>query len=513
MKGAAAREPGDQDVIEKQPVPAPAPLTGIPHDPRNATSKRRSFLALMLAGAALAVDYTMAMMSIQTLYYALQGPDHLYGLTFGSYDLTGMLLAPVFGFWSDKTGWFKIPFQTGAVVNMAGNLIYAFAYLANGWYMMLIGRLIGGIGLATLGLGSGYIAKTTTLERRQMSLMYYRVSQSIARMAGPFVGYIFLGLPNVNQSSSTALKVFNWYSIPGWMAAAVVAIFAVLFWFLFEDPSEENEHLVVAAPDPNAAPPSPARIARFRSFAGQWLTLTVVTMLIQFAVYSNLFALFAGQYHAVQSQSDQWKVFIGVAVGAASGALIYRRGIRSFPALFNERVLTVAAAWAMFIVNMLFIPWGGSTQIPQEAIYYAGSGIMGGAVVISSASIETVFSKKITQYLDVVGHDQVARWLGFFYMATAAGRFVGPLIVGAVTRIATPQDQTFYCPAPGWTEASDGPVCLNATEACAITGSAYYVFGCILYNAIPFYATMAGIQVLVTLGFHWVTWHHWSYLD
>jgi len=60
------------------------------------------------------------------------------------------------------------------------------------------------------GLGSSYIAATTTLEARQVALMKYRVSQSMGRMFGPFIGYIFLGLPEVNGTSSTALKVFNW---------------------------------------------------------------------------------------------------------------------------------------------------------------------------------------------------------------------------------------------------------------------------------------------------------------
>lgn len=133
------------------------------------------------------------MMSIQAFYYSLQGPQHLYGLTFGAYDLTGMLVAPFFGWWSDSTKKFKNQFLTGGMVNVVGNLIYAFSFLAGKWYMMLIARLVAGIGEATLGLGSSYIASTTTLEGRQVALMKYRVSQSMARMFGPFIGYIFLG--------------------------------------------------------------------------------------------------------------------------------------------------------------------------------------------------------------------------------------------------------------------------------------------------------------------------------
>lgn len=92
----------------------------------------------------------------------------------------------------------------GAVVNGIGNLIYAFTVLADGWWIMLLGRrvcwfvcarigqagsllerdcqnaaalgppllssrrLVAGVGAATLGIGSSYITQTTTSERRQV---------------------------------------------------------------------------------------------------------------------------------------------------------------------------------------------------------------------------------------------------------------------------------------------------------------------------------------------------------
>lgn len=54
--------------------------------------------------------------------------------------------------------------------------------------MMLIARLVAGIGAATLGLGSSYLTKTTTLEGRQVKLGRYRMLQNVARMVGPNVG-------------------------------------------------------------------------------------------------------------------------------------------------------------------------------------------------------------------------------------------------------------------------------------------------------------------------------------
>lgn len=41
---------------------------------------------------------------------------------------------------------------------------------------------------------------------------------------------------------------------------------------------------------------------------------------------------------------------------------------------------------------------------------------------------------------DIV-QDKVGWWLGVYFMALSAGRFVGPLVIGAVTRMATPDGE------------------------------------------------------------------------
>jgi len=458
----------------------------------------------------MAIDFTMSMMSIQAFYYSIRGPQRLYGLTFGAYDLTSVLMAPIFGYWSDRTKTFKVQFATGGWVNFAGNLIYAFTFLAGEWYVMLIARLVAGIGGATLGLGSSYIAQTTTLEARQVKLMQYRVSQSMARMLGPFVGYIFLGLPFVNSNSSTALKVFNWYTMPGWFAAFVVGCITVIFYFVFTDPSKQNEHLV-EHPPVNKADIDPRRLTKFRTVIGLWLTLIVFASFIQFAYYSNLFALFAGQYHAISTQTDQWKVFVAVGVGAATAAIIYRQGIRRLPVIFDERVLSALSAWIMFIALMLVIPWHGATSVSSEVTFYASSGLFGASVVIASSSVETFFSKKITQYHDITG-GHVGKLLGAFYMASSLGRFAGPLVAGAVTQIATPQGVVFFCPGGGQVDSNGSPTC-SSPDACAITADNYYVNGCVLYHAIPFYSALAGAQFVLCLAIHGITYVHWRYDD
>lgn len=487
-----------------------------PMNKKNARSKMLSYWAIVIIGFALAIDYTMCMMSIQPLYYVVQGQQNLYGLVYGSYDLGALILVPFFGFWVDRTGKFKLQMMTGGVLNALGNLLYAFTLLISSWWPMLVGRLIAGMGSATLGIGSGYIAVTSTLQGRQATLATYRISQNIARVIGPFVGYLFLGFPNVDASSSTALKIFNWYSIPGWFAFGIVAILTVLFMVVFVNPTEENQHLVKQeSPQSAHKTSSEDRLETFKKFQIWWLLLTFSSMFCITAQFSNVFGVFAGQYHGVQTQEDQWKTFIGTGIGAITGGLFYRKFIRVFPNLLNERLVLLVTNWLFFATAMMFIPWHGETYVPHTALFYAATGILAFGLVINATCLETVFSKKVTQYEFVIGFDNIVKNMSFYFMAMSAGRFAGPLVMGAVTQIATPSGNTFYCPVEqfvdGQVQCFDAPGSDTCSTCCAITGDYYYTEGCILKNSIVMYPILAGIQVVVNVLFHYVTWINWHY--
>lgn len=501
----------------KIPVDNDPLLTGIPNSAENRKSKRNSWNALLISGFALAIDFTAAMMSIQTFYYVLNGPKRLYGLTFGSYDLTALLAAPCLGFMSDRFHIYKVLFMMCFLFNGAGNLIYAFSYLGDAWYMMLIARLVAGIGAAALSLGSSYIASTTTMEQRQMRLVSYRVSQTLARMFGPWIGYLFLGLPSVNSSSSTTLKVFNWYTIPGWVAVFIIVLVIGIVAFLFVDPSNENEHYVrenLAKKDEAMEKEKKGESDRRRTFqylVAIWLFIAFASVFLQFGYYSNLFALFAGQYHDITDQVGQWKVFIGIGAGAVFGSVLYRTGVKAMPKIFDERIIVIVSSWLMMVVYLLVIPYGGATSVPPDGTFYASTAIFGIAIVLFFPSLEAFFSKKISQYQDVVG-ENIGKLLGIYYMAVSGGRFAGPLVIGAVTFIATPSGQVNYC-ANGESIGSDGsPICDGDTStSCAIFPDVYYVEGCVLKHAIPVYSAFAGVAGLLAILIMIIVKRHWSY--
>jgi hypothetical protein len=60
-------------------------------------------------------------------------------------------------------------------------------------------------------VGAVYISETTTMQQRTLHLAKYRITQSVARMLGPFVAYLTLFIePIPSENADTVQKLFNW---------------------------------------------------------------------------------------------------------------------------------------------------------------------------------------------------------------------------------------------------------------------------------------------------------------
>jgi hypothetical protein len=194
----------------------------------------------------------------------LQGPERLYGLVFGASDLAAAATAPLFGLWMDNSGGgsgtprYRAPLLSGAACSAAGNALYACAFASGRWETMLAGRLVAGLSAGAVGASAGYVGVTISLAHRHHILEQHHSAQSAARLAGPLLSLLFLLLPEPSAASSAALKLFNWYTSAGWLAAALILPAAAAFAWVFEDPSAANGHLVAhaaAAADARAPPP------------------------------------------------------------------------------------------------------------------------------------------------------------------------------------------------------------------------------------------------------------------
>eukprot|EP00963_Diacronema_lutheri_P006225 scaffold526_cov494-Pavlova_lutheri.AAC.1 len=325
----------------------------------------------------------------------------------------------------------------------------------------------------------------TTMEQRTARLGSYRVSQSLARQLGPMVGYIFIGLPALNQEggNSTAREVFNWYTMPGWFTFIAVVVILAFFCFMFVNPSEENGHVVPKKMGKEMS----KEVYTFFSF---YLPLHFGIGLAVWAFSSNLFGLGAGQFHIVSDQVDNWRVFVGFGAGALGGAFIYKKFTVSQRVPHIERYLVALAPCFILCSWLLTISYKGETDVPPAGLFYASTAVMGIGISTYYASSETFFSKKLTQY-----HCEgtIAKFIGLYAIVSAGSRFAGPLIAGGVTRIADSQGN------------------VNTPDCNFTNGDQYVTDGCVLYNNILFFSAMAGFTFLLIVCLAFVLLRFGSY--
>lgn len=123
------------------------------------------------------------------------------GIVIAVYSLIQFLFNPVFGSLSDKYGRRKIILIT-LFTNASGYLLFAFA---DSYLILLISRIICGIGGSSIGVAQAYIADVTTKEERSKGMGLIGVAFGLGFVFGPMLGGTIshFGYDMVGYSSAT----------------------------------------------------------------------------------------------------------------------------------------------------------------------------------------------------------------------------------------------------------------------------------------------------------------------
>jgi MFS family permease len=123
--------------------------------------KEKYIVALSVVGLVDAISYMVVAPSIVFYVLELGGTKEQYGVILSAFSFASFCAKPFLGNWCDRIG-FKIPYIFSLSIAASGGLVYLLASLAHGNVavaMVLIGRLLGGVGAASSALGFAYLAK------------------------------------------------------------------------------------------------------------------------------------------------------------------------------------------------------------------------------------------------------------------------------------------------------------------------------------------------------------------
>jgi MFS transporter, DHA1 family, tetracycline resistance protein len=178
------------------------------------------------------------------------------GFAIAIYSLFQFFFNPIFGSLSDKYGRRPIIIFT-LFLNALGYLIFAFTHT---YYLLLLSRIVAGIGGSSIGVAQAYIADVTTKENRARGMGIIGAAFGLGFVFGPLMGgflasygYMVTGLAaagfsflaflstlfflpetNFNRGSKSNMtrKVFDIQAVKALFSNKVQAIIVILFFTL-----------------------------------------------------------------------------------------------------------------------------------------------------------------------------------------------------------------------------------------------------------------------------------------
>ncbi|KAF9783442.1 MFS general substrate transporter [Thelephora terrestris] len=200
--------------------------------------KTTSLAVVLMTNALMQVHLSLFFIIVpSSSVYAqrLGGGETFSGLVIGiPTAISAVTLLPLLK--CDKGG-YKIPINLCCFASIVGSLCYALAHKANFLYLILIGRMIMGVSFTFFMYAKKYCSdpRIVGIRRRTTLAAYLVVGQGIGLSLGPFLGG---ALYKIGFGPNGDRLVFNGFTSPGWLMAAVWLLFWGFVTLFFEDVQE-----------------------------------------------------------------------------------------------------------------------------------------------------------------------------------------------------------------------------------------------------------------------------------
>ncbi|KAJ4954928.1 hypothetical protein NE237_011711 [Protea cynaroides] len=154
------------------------------------------------------------------------------GVVIGSMAVAQVFSSVYFSAWSNKS-YFR-PLIFSSIVLCAGNILYALAYDLDSLAVLLIGRLLCGLGSAR-AVNRRYISDCVPLKIRMQASAGFVSASALGMACGP-------ALAGLLQTNFKIYRLtFNEDTLPGWVMALAWFIYLIWLRISFREPARETE--------------------------------------------------------------------------------------------------------------------------------------------------------------------------------------------------------------------------------------------------------------------------------
>ena len=330
----------------------------------------------------------------------LGAANYQVGLIAMSFPIMNFLFAPFWGSLSDRFGRRPIILVSVLITGLAYLL---FSQTVNLW-LLLLSRILSGIGSANLSVAQAYIADITPPQERAKSMGLIGAAFGLGFIIGPTVGGYMKSISSTGQ--------VDWV---GYLAAGLCLINLVMAYFLLPESLKEKQKNVRF----NFRVIS-GIVAELRKPTIRELLLINFIFITAFMIMQISVTLFWKEKIGLNEvEMGNMFAFIGLATVIVQGGLVGRMVKK-----FGETKLLTYGTY-LFIVSLIMIPWVTPQNfLPIELTAFALMALANGCLTPSITSLlsKSADPKDVGQ---VLGVNQ-----SFGSMARAAGMGLSGFIYG-----------------------------------------------------------------------------------
>lgn len=310
------------------------------------------------------------------------------GVTIALYSLTQFFFNPIFGKLSDKFG--RRPLIIiSLLLNAFGYLLFAFTH---SYLMLLISRIIAGIGGSSIGVAQAFIADVTTREERSKGMGLIGAAFGLGFVFGPLIG---------------GLLAEYGYMITGFTSAGF-SILAFILTLIFLPESNLNRAAAVLHKRKILDVAAIKKI-----FQKPDLTLLIILFLILTFSVANIYGTFALLGFKIYNFTDRQNGYMFGIVGLSS-AIVQGGLLRTASKYLSQQKLIIFGSLFMMI-GLFLIPFGGS---------FLGLALIVILLSIGTGSLQPTLLSLISE---VTSDAEQGVTLGINQSFSAFGRVLGPL--------------------------------------------------------------------------------------
>uniref|UniRef100_A0A7E4W460 MFS domain-containing protein n=1 Tax=Panagrellus redivivus TaxID=6233 RepID=A0A7E4W460_PANRE len=387
-----------------------------------------------------------------TSIYVATTTETFFGLIISCYSLGQILASPLVGYWSNRVRSSVGPLYMGLALMLIGNVIYFFTPILpipGKKYIILVSRVITGVGSANGSLLKAYASTASTGRDRSKAIAYVTGGLALGSTIGPAFQLLFTPLGATGWTITSNFRI-NIYTAPALCGILIniIGIFLVKKYFI------ENDVGIVKKIDKEK---HGEELPPYDKFA---LLVCYMIRFMQKFVSSNIESLgtpLAMTMFAWDRQTVIRNVAIVQAVQALVNLSVYLGYIKfNLGRVFNSKCVLYASISGLFLWHLVTYSWPFLTGTMvtynnQDKIAANGTELVGcnvdyfnwcldispiNAIVFYTAcviilgmctpniniTLNTLFSK-------IIGPRPQAAQQGWLQVSAGAGRFVGPVIV------------------------------------------------------------------------------------